>query len=470
MTESNYDVAVVGAGPGGYVAAIRAAQLGLKTVLIERSELGGTCLNWGCIPTKALLRSAEVLRLATDASQYGVKSGKIEADLHEMIRRSRGIAGELSKGVAHLLRKNGVQLVSGTARFLDGSALEIIKSHSPKGSVSPGNHAEMISADRIVIATGARARDLPDLPMDGRTVWSYREALMPPCTPKRMLIIGGGAIGVEFASFYRAVGVEVTLLELADRILPSEDADVSAAIAEALRKDGVTLCTASRLVHAEHKEGAWRVQVEGGAPEVDVVLVAAGIVANTEGLGLENTKIQLDCGHIVVDEYCRTHEPRIYAIGDVAGAPWLAHKASHEGVMVAEHISGLAVHPLETNKIPSCVYSHVQAARVGLTEESASSEGRQIKVGKFPFSANGKALATGCKQGFAKVIFDAASGELLGAHLVGHDVTEMIQGYVAAMGLETTEADLMRMVFPHPTMSEAMHEAVLSAYGRALHY
>lgn len=481
MTEGHYDVAIIGGGPGGYVAAIRAAQLGLKTVLIERSELGGTCLNWGCIPTKALLRSAEVLRLTREAARYGVKAGRIEADLDEMIERSRGVAGELSKGVEYLLRKNAVRVIRGVARLKGRGMLEIAKSFGPSGkqakhSQGDAAHSEQanpLSADHIIIATGARARELSALPIDGKTVWSYREALAPPCTPKRMLIIGAGAIGVEFASFYRAIGVEITMLEAADRILPAEDRDVSAAIAEALEKDGVTLCTASELARAEREGRAWRVEIRGSACrtlDVDVVLVAAGIVANTEDLGLENAEIQLDSGHIVVDEYCRTNEPRIYAIGDVAGVPWLAHKASHEGVMVAEHIAGLATHPLEVGKIPSCVYSHVQAARVGLTEEAAFRQGLKVNIGKFPFSANGKALATGTKQGFVKVVFEADSGELLGAHLVGHDVTEMIQGYAVAMGLETTEVELMRTVFPHPTMSESMHEAVLAAYGRVLHY
>ncbi len=477
MTEKQYDVAVVGGGPGGYVAAIRATQLGLKTVLIERSELGGICLNWGCIPTKSLLRSSEVLRTARDATHYGVKAGEIEADLEAMVQRSRHIAGQLSKGVDYLLRKNGVELIRGTARLDKQHTLQIAAPRASEAKSaersSAGASARTIHASHIIIATGARARELPGLPVDGQTVWSYREALMPAETPRRMLIIGAGAIGVEFASFYRAIGVDITLLEAADRILPTEDKDVSAAIADALRQDGVAVRTSARIVSARRKGGAWNVEIEGDRDtelQTDVILVAAGIVANTEGLGLDTTRVRLDKGHIVVDNHCRTEEPGIYAIGDVAGPPWLAHKASHEGVLVAELISGLAPRPLAPSGIPSCVYSHVQAARVGLTEEDASRQGRKLRIGKFPLSANGKALATGCVQGFAKVLFDADSGELLGAHLVGHEVTEMIQGYAISMGLETTETELMETIFPHPTLSEAMHEAVLAAYDRPLHY
>jgi dihydrolipoamide dehydrogenase len=490
VTEKQYDVAVIGGGPGGYVAAIRAAQLGLSTVLIERTEIGGVCLNWGCVPTKALLRSAEVLRLTREAAQYGVMTGEVDADLARMVQRSRDVAGGLSKGVQYLLRKNGVHVVAGAASLKGRGMLEVV---SPAGNGNSQRRRQVrgettsthsgallgspsiveLSASHIIVATGARARALPSLPFDGRTVWSYREALSPPCTPKHMLIVGAGAIGVEFASFYRAVGVEITLLERADRILPTEDVDVSTAIADALSSDGVAIRTSCEFADANRNNERWTVNVKGGEPsvlEVDVILVAIGIVANTEGLGLENTKMRLASGHILIDGYCRTAEPGVYAIGDVAGAPWLAHKASHEGTLAAEHIAGVEVQPLQFARIPSCVYSHLQAARVGLTEAEAVSQGREIKVGRFPFSANGKALAMGCPEGFVKVVFDAGSGELLGAHLVGHDVTEMIQSFAVTMGLEATEVELMRTVVAHPTMSEAMYEAVLAAYGRALHY
>lgn len=474
MTEEKHDVAVIGGGPGGYVAAIRAAQLGLKTVLIERSELGGICLNWGCVPTKALLRSAEVLRLTQDAAQYGVTVGKVEANIQQMVQRSRDVSAGLCKGVEYLLRKNGVTVIRGAARLKGGGALDVTPS-GPNSAIRQKAQSAIceLSVQHIIIATGARARELPSLPFDGRTVWSYREALAPPELPKRMLIIGAGAIGVEFASFYSAVGVETTLLEMADRILPTEDADVSTAIADALGKDGVKVLTSTAFAGAQRKGESWAVNIKGehsGELDVDVMLVAIGVVANTEDLGLEHTQVELDKGHIVNDGYCKTGEPGIYAIGDVAGAPWLAHKASHEGVLVAEHIAGRQVYPLDKTRIPSCVYSHLQAARVGLTEAEALAQGRKIRTGKFPFSANGKALAMGCQEGFAKVILDADSGELLGAHLVGHDVTEIIQSYTVAMSSEATEEELMRTVFAHPTMSEAMHEAVLAAYDRSLHY
>lgn len=476
MTEQTYDVAVIGGGPGGYVAAIRAAQLGLQVVLIERAELGGVCLNWGCIPTKALLRSAEVLRLARGADEFGIHIENIEASLERMVTRSRDVAMTLSRGVNFLMRKHGIHVIQGTAA-LKGDGRISVAAASPSGAASPSQQTsdvtQEVQARHIIIATGARARELPGLKYDGKTVWSYREALMPPVRPDRMLIIGAGAIGVEFASFYSALGIKVTLLEMAGQVLPTEDAEVSHVICKALTEDGVDVRTSSTLSGAKPHGQGWNVTIEGqesGSIDVDVILVAAGVVANTETLGLEHTAVQLDKGHIVVDGCCRTDEPGVYAIGDVAGAPWLAHKASHEAVLVAEHIAGLNVQPLDRSRIPSCVYSHVQAARIGLTESEAVDQGHKVRVGKFPFTANGKALAMGNTEGFVKAVVDADSGELLGAHMVGHDVTEILQSYTVAISAEATEEELVRTVFAHPTMSEAVHEAVLAAHNRALHY
>jgi len=466
MANSAFDLVVVGGGPGGYVAAIRAAQLGMKTALVEKAQLGGVCLNWGCIPTKALLRSADVLRLVNEAAAFGVRAGAASADLPAMVARSRAVAAQLNKGVAHLMKKNGVTVIPGHARLAGKGRLEV----DAEGAAT----ATTLSASHIILATGARARQLPALPADGKTVWTYREALAPPCQPRRMLIVGAGAIGIEFASFYRAIGVEVTVVEMAERILPVEDAEISAQVAASLVRDGIVLHVATALEHAERQGEGWAVTLQpraGGAVrvEVDVVLVAAGIVGNVEGLGLESTAVKVDKTHIVTDGFGCTGEPGVYAIGDVAGPPWLAHKASHEGVICVEHIAGLHPHALDPARIPACTYSHPQVASVGLTEAQARARGHQVKVGKFPFVGNGKAIAMGATAGLVKVVFDAASGELLGAHMVGDEVTEMIQGYAIAQTLETTEADLMAAVLPHPTMSEAMHEAVLAAYGRALH-
>jgi len=467
MANSAFDLVVVGGGPGGYVAAIRAAQLGMKTALVEKAQLGGVCLNWGCIPTKALLRSADVLRLVNEAAAFGVRAGAASADLPAMVARSRAVAAQLNKGVAHLMKKNGVTVIPGHARLAGKGRLAV----EAEGATTA---ATTLSASHIILATGARARQLPALPADGKTVWTYREALAPPCQPRRMLIVGAGAIGIEFASFYRAIGVEVTVVEMAERILPVEDAEISAQVAASLARDGIVLHVATALERAERQGEGWVVTLQpraGGTVrvEVDVVLVAAGIVGNVEGLGLESTAVKVDKTHIVTDGFGRTDEPGVYAIGDVAGPPWLAHKASHEGVICVEHIAGLHPHALDPARIPACTYSHPQVASVGLTEEQARARGHQVKVGKFPFVGNGKAIAMGATAGLVKVVFDAASGELLGAHMVGDEVTEMIQGYAIAQTLETTEADLMAAVLPHPTMSEAMHEAVLAAYGRALH-
>ena len=467
MSQQVFDLVVIGGGPGGYVAAIRAAHLGMKTALVEKAQLGGICLNWGCIPTKALLRSADVLRLVKDASKFGVKTAAPVADLKAMVARSRGIAAQLSKGVAHLLKKNAITVINGHARLLGKGAVSV---------TAEDNEVSSFGAKHIVLATGARARSLVQFPFDGKSVWTYREALTPPLLPKRMLIVGAGAIGIEFASFYRAVGVEVTVVEVADRILPVEDKEISAQVAAALQQDGICLHTSMAIKQSVRRGNEWDVLLEGSKQgqqpvtvKVDVVLVAAGIVGNVEDLGLENTAVRIEKTHILTDEYCRTDEPGAYAIGDVAGAPWLAHKASHEGVLCVEKIAGLHPHKLDPKRVPACTYSHPQVASVGLTEAQAKAAGHMVKVGKFPFGANGKAIAMGATAGFAKVVFDAGSGELLGAHMVGEEVTEMIQGFVIAQTLETTAADLMSTILPHPTMSESMHEAVLAAYGRALH-
>ncbi|MDF3884443.1 dihydrolipoyl dehydrogenase [Cupriavidus basilensis] len=465
MANSSFDLIVVGGGPGGYVAAIRAAQLGMKTALVEKEHLGGVCLNWGCIPTKALLRSADVLRLVRDAASFGVRAAAPAADLPAMVARSRTVAAQLNKGVVHLMKKNGVTVLNGHGRLAGKGKLEV---------TAPDGKTSTVSSAHILLATGARARQLPALPADGQTVWTYREALAPPVVPKRMLIVGAGAIGIEFASFYHAVGVEVAVIEMADRILPVEDADISAQVANSLSREGIVLHTAASIRSAERKASGWSVTLQGGKSagakiEADVVLVAAGIVGNVEDLGLEKTAVRVEKTHIVTDAFCRTAEPGVYAIGDVAGPPWLAHKASHEGVICVEQIAGLHPHALDATRIPACTYSHPQVASVGLTEAQARERGHPVKVGKFPFVGNGKAIAMGSTTGLVKVIFDAGSGELLGAHMVGDEVTEMIQGYAIAQTLETTEADLMSAVLPHPTMSEAMHEAVLAAYGRALH-
>ena len=460
MSEKQYDVAVIGAGPGGYVAAIRAAQLGLRTVLVERAELGGVCLNWGCIPTKALLRSADVLRLVRRAEQFGVNTSSPVADLQAMVARSRGVASQLQRGVAHLMKKNGVHVIQGSA-VLHGKGVRVTQT----------NAVLDLHATHRILATGARARILPGLEPDGSTIWTYREALKPPVQPKRMLVVGAGAIGVEFACFYQAVGVQVTLVDRAERVLPAEDEDVSALMAKALREQGIALVLGNAGLSAERQGDAWAVHLDASsAPvHVDVILQAAGIVGNVEGLGLEQTAVQVRDTHIVTDRFGATHESGVYAIGDVAQGPWLAHKASHEAVLCIEKIAGLNPHPLNTDRVPACTYGFPQVAHVGLTERQARERGHQVRIGRFPFSANGKAIALGATEGFVKVVFDAGSGELLGAHMIGEEVTEMIQGYGLAMGLETTEVELLHTIFAHPTQSEAMHEAVLSAYGRAIH-
>lgn len=461
-SEQQFDILIIGGGPGGYVAAIRAAQLGFNTALVEREHLGGICLNWGCIPTKALLRSAEVYHLIHRAEEFGLKVEKVSFDFEKVIERSRKVAGQLSGGIKHLMKKNKVTVFDGHAKLLG------------KGKVMVADKTTL-SAKHIIIATGARARQLPGLEPDGKLIWSYKEAMNPTDMPKSVLVMGSGAIGVEFASFYRTMGAEVTIAEVMDRIVPVEDADVSAFARKAFEKQGMKILTSAKVTKLEKGANNVTAHIEvGGKVEkilVDRVISAVGISANTENLGLENTKVKLDRGHIVTNEWMQTDEPGVYAIGDVTGAPWLAHKASHEGVICIEKIKGLPdVHPMKKENIPGCTYCTPQIASVGLTEAKAKEKGYAVKVGKFPFVGNGKAIALGEPEGFVKTVFDAKTGELLGAHMVGAEVTELIQGYGIAKTLETTELDLMHTVFPHPTLSEMMHESVLDAYGRVIHF
>ncbi len=464
MSDSSFDVVVIGAGPGGYIAAIRAAQLGLKTAIVEREHLGGICLNWGCMPTKALLRSAEVYHLMERARDFGLKADGIGYDLDAVVKRSRGIAKQLSAGVGHLMKKNKITVLMGTAMLAGKGKVE----------VKTDNGAETLTGKHIILATGARARDLPGLEADGKRVWAYKHALMPPHEPKKLLVIGSGAIGIEFASFYHTLGAETTVVEVMDRILPVEDAEISGFARKQFVKQGMTIHEKATVKQLDRGADKVTAHIEAGGKvekqEFDTVISAVGIVGNVEDLGLEALGVKIDRTHVVVDEYCRTGVEGLYAIGDIAGAPWLAHKASHEGVMVAELIAGEHAHPVRPESIAGCTYCHPQIASVGLTEEKAKAAGHEVKVGRFPFIGNGKALALGEPEGMVKTIFDAKSGELLGAHMVGAEVTELIQGYVIGRQLETTEAELMQAVFPHPTLSEMMHESVLDAYGRALNF
>nr|WP_194308444.1 dihydrolipoyl dehydrogenase [Gemmobacter straminiformis] len=462
---ASYDVIVIGAGPGGYVAAIRAAQLGKKVVIVERENLGGICLNWGCIPTKALLRSAEVFHLMHRAKEFGLAATGISYDLNAVVARSRGVAKQLSSGIGHLMKKNKITVVMGEATL------------PAKGrvSVKTDKGVEELTAPAIILATGARARQLPGLEADGDLVWSYRHALQPVRMPKKLLVIGSGAIGIEFASFFNTLGADTTVVEVMDRILPVEDAEVAAFAKKAFVKQGMKILEKAGVKQLDRKPGKGvtaHIEQNGKIEthDFDTVISAVGIVGNTENLGLEALGVKIDRTHVVTDEYCRTGVEGLYAIGDIAGAPWLAHKASHEGVMVAELIAGLHPHAIKPNSIAGCTYCTPQVASVGLTEEKAKAAGYDIKVGRFPFIGNGKAIALGEAEGFVKTVFDAKTGELLGAHMVGAEVTELIQGYVIGRSLETTEEDLMNTVFPHPTLSEMMHEAVLDAYGRALHF
>ena len=459
-----YDIAIIGGGPGGYVAAIRASQLGKKTILVEKEHLGGICLNWGCIPTKALLKSAEVLDLINRAEEFGIEVKNIKFDIKKMVERSRKVSGQLSNGVSGLLKKNKVTVLSGTAKLLGKNTLEI------KGL----DKTSSIKAKNIIIATGARAKQLPGFESDGKLVWTYKEAMIPDFMPKSLIIVGSGAIGIEFASFYNALGADVTIVEAMDRILPVEDKEISTMAQKSFEKHGIKFLLGAKLEKITKGKDDIKLTLEAGGKKqelhADRLIMAVGIIANTENLGLENTKIKLDRGHIITNKFTMTEEPGVYAIGDVAGAPWLAHKASHEGIIAVEHIAGLKPHPMSKTNIPGCVYSHPQIASVGLTEEAAKAAGLNVKIGRFPFLANGKAIALGEPEGLIKTIFDAKTGELLGAHMIGTEVTELIQGYVIAKNLESTEEDLMHTIFAHPTLSEMMHESVLAAYNRAVHF
>ena len=467
MAETNFDAVVLGGGPGGYVAAIRAAQLGMKTAVVEREHLGGICLNWGCIPTKALLRSAEVYNLIKHAGDFGFKiEGTVGIDFAKVIERSRKVAKQLSNGVGFLMKKHKITVFDGQGQLAGPGKLKVTKDGKPLAD---------LTAKHIVLATGARARSLPGLEPDGKLIWTYKEAMVPTTLPKSLLVIGSGAIGIEFASFYRTLGVEVTVVEILDRVLPVEDAEISAFAAKQFAKQGMKLYTGTAVTAL--KKGADSVTAtlkfaDGKTSDitVDRVISAVGIVGNVEGIGLEGTKIRVEKSHVVIDEWCRTGEPGVYAIGDLVGPPWLAHKAMHEGVLCMEKIAGVkGLHPLDITKVPGCTYCAPQVASVGLTEAAAKAAGHTVKVGHFPFIGNGKAIALGEPEGLVKTIFDAKTGELLGAHMIGAEVTELIQGYGIARTLESTEAELMHTIFPHPTLSEMMHESVLDAYGRALH-
>jgi len=466
VAERSFDLIIVGGGPGGYVAAIRARQLGLETALVEREHLGGICLNWGCIPTKALLRASELKHLMAEAAQFGFELGAVSFDLGKVVERSRRVAKRLTAGVRHLMKKNGVEVVEGHGRLAAPGVLRV----SGRGAQD-----ETLRAPRIILATGARARALPGIEPDGERIWTYREAMVPESLPASLLVLGAGAIGAEFASFYRDMGSEVTLVEKLPRILPAEDDEISDFARRAFERQGIQVHAGAELTELKREPGALAASVRTERGErVDVraerLILAVGITGNVEELGLENTAARVEKGHLVTGVWGETDEPGLFAIGDVAGPPYLAHKANHEGVACVEHIAGYeGAHPLDPEAVPGCTYSRPQIASLGLTERAARETGRELRIGRFPFQGNGKALAYGESEGLVKTIFDAASGELLGAHMVGPEVTEMIQGFAIARALETTEVELMRTIFPHPTISETMHEAVLAAFDRALH-
>jgi dihydrolipoamide dehydrogenase len=466
VAESSFDLIVLGGGPGGYVAAIRAAQLGMKAAVVEREHLGGICLNWGCIPTKTLLRSSEIYHLLHRLDDFGLSAKDISFDAGKIVARSRAVAKQLSNGVGYLLRKNKVTVFDGHGRLAGRSRLAVQKD---------GNPVAELTAEHIILATGARARSLPGLEPDGERIWTYKEAMVPPAIPKSLLVVGSGAIGIEFASFYHDMGTEVTVVEVLDRVLPVEDEEISAFARKSFEKQGIRIHTEA-TVTALQRDGdtvTARIDANGEAFDANVerVILAVGIVGNVEDIGLEDTGVVVERTHVVVDEWLRTGEPGIYAIGDLVGPPWLAHKASHEGVICVEHIAGVNdVHPLDIRNIPTCTYCRPQIASVGLTEKSAREAGYEVKIGHFPFIGNGKAIALGEPEGMVKTVFDGKTGELLGAHMIGAEVTELIQGYTIAKTLETTETELIRTIFPHPTLSETMHEAVLDAYGRAIHF
>ena len=460
-----FDVAVVGGGPGGYVCAIRAAQLGLKTAVIERERLGGICLNWGCIPTKALLRSSEIWHLLHRLNEFGFSGENFQFDLAKIVARSRKVADQLSNGVAFLMRKHKVTVITGTAKLAGAGRLVVTKD----------GMSSDVAAKNIVLATGARARTMPGFEPDGKSIWTYREAMVPDILPKSLLVVGSGAIGIEFASFFRTLGSDVTVVEVLDRVLPVEDEEISQLAAKAFTRQGMRLHTGTSVERLEKADGAMKATLkskDGKAESViaDRVILAIGIVGNAEGLGLESAGVKVERTHVTVNQWGETGVPNLYAIGDLVGPPWLAHKAMHEGVIVAERIAGVkGVHPLDTSNVPGCTYCWPQVASVGLTERRAKEGGRKVKVGRFPFIGNGKAIALGEADGLVKTVFDAETGELLGAHMIGAEVTELIQGYAIARTLESTEAELAATVFPHPTLSEMVHEAVLDADKRALH-
>jgi dihydrolipoamide dehydrogenase len=465
MPDTSFDLIVIGGGPGGYVAAIRAAQLGMKTAVVEREHLGGICLNWGCIPTKALLRSSEINHLLHNLDQYGFSAKDISFDIKKVVERSRKVAKQLSNGVAFLLKKNKVAVFDGEGKLAGKGKVAVAKGGKPVAD---------LTAKNIIIATGARARALPGLEPDGKLVWTYKEAMVPPLMPKSVLVVGSGAIGIEFASFYRNMGAEVTVVEVLDRVVPAEDEEISAFARKSFEKQGMKIFTGASVKGLKRAADQVTATIEAGGKTTEItadrVVLAVGIVGNVENLGLEGTKIRVEKTHIVVDKWLATDEPGVFAIGDIVGPPWLAHKASHEGVICVEKIAGVNdVHPLDTSNIPGCTYCMPQIASVGLTEKKAREGGREIRVGRFPYIGNGKAIALGEPEGMIKTIFDAKTGELLGAHMIGAEVTELIQGYGVAKTLETTEAELMHAIFPHPTLSEMMHESVLDAYGRAIH-
>jgi dihydrolipoamide dehydrogenase len=476
----SYDIIVIGGGPGGYVAAIRAAQLGFKTAVVEREHLGGICLNWGCIPTKALLRSAEIYHYATHAKDYGLTlNGTMTVDPAAVVKRSRGVSAQLNGGVGFLLKKNKVDVIWGEAKITKVG--EVVVAAPTKPAVQPQNAvpkgvlgAGTYQAKNIIVATGARPRVLPGIEPDGKLIWTYFEAMVPPAMPKSLIVMGSGAIGIEFASFYRTMGAEVTVVEVMPQVMPVEDEEIAAHARKRFEKQGMTILTSTKVVKVVKGADSVTATVEdekGNRRDITAerMISAVGVVGNVEGLGLEALGVAMDRGTIVTDGLGRTNVAGVFAIGDVAGAPMLAHKAEHEGVICVETIKGLHTHPMDKRKIPGCTYCHPQVASVGLTEKKAKEAGYEVRVGRFPFMGNGKAIALGEPEGLVKVVFDKKTGQLLGAHMVGAEVTELIQGYVVAMTLETTEEDLMHTVFPHPTLSEMMHEAVLDAYGRVIH-
>jgi dihydrolipoamide dehydrogenase len=465
VADTSFDTIIIGGGPGGYVAAIRAAQLGMKTAVVEREHLGGICLNWGCIPTKALLRSSEINHLLHNLDSYGFSAKEVSFDAKKIVERSRKVAKQLSNGVGFLMKKHKITVIDGSATLLGKGKVGVAKDGKAVGE---------FATKTIIIATGARARSLPGLEPDGKLVWTYKEAMVPPSMPKSVLVIGSGAIGIEFASFYRDMGAEVTVVEVLDRVLPAEDEEISAFARKSFEKQGMKIFTSTSVKELKKAADSVTATLVSGDKTAQIaaerVVLAVGITGNVENIGIEKTKVRVEKGHILVDEWLATDEPGVYAIGDVVGPPWLAHKAMHEGVICVERIAGLnTVHPLDVRNVPGCTYCRPQVASVGLSERKAKEAGREVRVGRFPFIGNGKAIALGEPEGLVKTVFDAKTGELLGAHMIGAEVTELIQGYTIAKTLETTEQELMRTIFPHPTLSEMMHEAVLDAYGQVLH-